>query len=137
VTISQYVKNIEYNRSTKDYDLKLDGRYVGSARTHHEGEVVLDQLVYELLNAQSPVDDDNVCEVCFGEGDCPRCNQPTTAPTCATCGGEGDCPDCSPIVDLATDLYNVVCLTLSGAAATTAIAELKRVAARYESEVKK
>jgi hypothetical protein len=77
--------------------------------THHDAEVALDQRVYDLLNDQSSV-----------------------APVCPTCGGEGDCPDCDPLPDLATDLYNVVCLTLSGAAATTAISELRRVQARYE-----
>jgi hypothetical protein len=36
--------------------------------------------------------------------------------------------------DLATDLYNVVCLILSGAATTTAISELRRVQQRYEKK---
>jgi hypothetical protein len=30
----------------------LDGDLVGYARTYHEAEVTLDQLIYELLNGQ-------------------------------------------------------------------------------------
>ena len=44
-------RKIKYNRESRDYDLFLDGRYVGSAATYHEAEVTLDQLVFELLSS--------------------------------------------------------------------------------------
>src|SRR5262245_27540569 len=133
MTISQYVKEIRYNRYTKDYDLTLDGEYVGSAKTHHEGETKLDQLVYDLLMGQSPAE---------------ACKMNVLGTRWTVCGASSDGPCmCDVIIkatsdnpappDLATDLYNVVCLVLSGAGATTAISELRRVQSRYESEVGK
>jgi hypothetical protein len=100
MTITQYRKEIVYDRETRDYAYYLDGELAGFARTYYEAEVALDQLVYNLLKAQ-PIADEPA--------------QP----------------------DLATDLYNVVCLTLSGAGAATSISELRRVAARYEKEMRK
>ena len=44
-------KEIVYDRDTRDYAMYLDGELVGFARTYHEAEVTLDQLVYELLTA--------------------------------------------------------------------------------------
>lgn len=47
-----YRKSIEYDRETHDYACYLDGELVGFARTYHEAEVMLDQLVFELLSGQ-------------------------------------------------------------------------------------
>lgn len=51
-----YQRKIEYDRATKDYACYLkcgDGEYelVGFARSYHAGEVMLDELVFELLSA--------------------------------------------------------------------------------------
>lgn len=42
-------KEICYDRDTRDYAMYLDGELVGFARTYHEAEVTLDQLVFELI----------------------------------------------------------------------------------------
>ena len=44
-----YRKEIVYDRETRDYAMYLDGELVGFARTYHEAEVTLDQLVLELV----------------------------------------------------------------------------------------
>lgn len=46
-----YRREIVYDRETRDYAMYLDGELVGFARTYHEAEVTLDQLVYDLLKA--------------------------------------------------------------------------------------
>ena len=51
-----YRKEIAYDRETHDYAMYLDGELVGFARTYHEAEVVLDQLVFELLSGNAFVD---------------------------------------------------------------------------------
>ena len=45
-----YHKEIVYDRETRDYAMYLDGELVGFARTYHEAEVTLDQLVFELVS---------------------------------------------------------------------------------------
>lgn len=47
-----YRKEIVYDRETRDYAMYLDGELVGFARTYHEAEITLDQLVFELLSGQ-------------------------------------------------------------------------------------
>lgn len=47
-----YDKSIRYDRESRDYAMYLDGELVGYARTYHEAEVTLDQLVFELLSGQ-------------------------------------------------------------------------------------
>lgn len=47
-----YRKEIIYDRETRDYAMHLDGELVGFARTYHEAEVTLDQLVFELMTGQ-------------------------------------------------------------------------------------
>lgn len=47
-----YVKSIQYDRETRDYAMRLDGELVGFARTYHEAEITLDQLVFELMSGQ-------------------------------------------------------------------------------------
>jgi hypothetical protein len=49
---SMYRKEIVYDRETRDYAMYLDGELVGFARTYHEAEVTLDQLVFELMSGQ-------------------------------------------------------------------------------------
>lgn len=132
MTITQYRKEIVYDRETHDYAYYLDGELMGFARTYHEAETTLDELVYTLLQKQPMTDT------------CPSCDDPLQdgARLCDA-GVEADgsfaarwLKDAEPTpLPLATDMYNVVCLVLSGAAATTAIAELKRVQARYEKEM--
>ena len=45
-------KEIIYDRETRDYAMYLDNELIGFARTYHEAEISLDQLVFELLNGQ-------------------------------------------------------------------------------------
>ncbi len=52
MNITAIVREIRYSRHTHDYDLYLDGRYVGSAATYHEAETQLDEMVYEMLMHQ-------------------------------------------------------------------------------------
>lgn len=47
-----YRKEIVYDRETHDYAMYLDGELVGFARTYHETEVTLDQLVFELMSGE-------------------------------------------------------------------------------------
>lgn len=44
-----YRKEIVYSRETHDYAMYLDGELAGFARTYHEAEITLDQLVFELM----------------------------------------------------------------------------------------
>jgi len=46
-----FAKAITYNRETRDFDLLLDGQFVGTARSFYEGEERLDAEVYERLRA--------------------------------------------------------------------------------------
>lgn len=91
MTITQYVKDISYDREARDYAYYLDGELMGFARTYHEAEVTLDQLVYELLMAQ-PAPDEKICPTCGGEGDCPDCCPTVVGPDPERRGGnDGDC----------------------------------------------
>ncbi|MEM8533206.1 MAG: hypothetical protein AAGF95_20365 [Chloroflexota bacterium] len=45
-----YQREIIYDRTTRDYAMYLGGELVGFARTYHEAEVTLDQLVFELVS---------------------------------------------------------------------------------------
>lgn len=49
-----YEKSIQYDRSTRDYRMKLNDRLIGFASTYHEAEVHLDELVYALLSSDPP-----------------------------------------------------------------------------------
>ena len=46
-----YLKEITYDRATRDYAMYLDGELIGFARTYHEAEVTLDRLVFALLSS--------------------------------------------------------------------------------------
>lgn len=50
-TDATYRKEIVFDRETRDFAMRLDGELIGFARTHHEAEVTLDQLVFELLSS--------------------------------------------------------------------------------------
>jgi hypothetical protein len=43
------MKEIIRNRLSKDYDMFLDGRYVGSRASYHEAETELDRLAFAAL----------------------------------------------------------------------------------------
>lgn len=45
-----YQREIIYDRNTRDYAMYLDGELVGFARTYHEAEITLDQLMFELVS---------------------------------------------------------------------------------------
>lgn len=47
------MKDIKRNRLNKDYDMFLDGRYVGSRATYTEAQIELDRLAYEELTRAS------------------------------------------------------------------------------------
>ncbi|WP_110519235.1 hypothetical protein [Herpetosiphon llansteffanensis] len=42
-------KTINYDRTTGDFSLYLDGEYVGSSPSYFDGETRLNQLVYDRL----------------------------------------------------------------------------------------
>lgn len=48
-----YRKEIVYDRETRDYAMYLDSELVGFAKTYHDGEVALDQLVFELISGEA------------------------------------------------------------------------------------
>lgn len=47
-----YRREIIYDRETRDFMMLLDGELIGFARTYHEAEITLDQLVFELMSGQ-------------------------------------------------------------------------------------
>lgn len=51
-TAPLYRKEIVFDRETRDYAMYLDGELVGFARSYHEAEVTLDQLVFELISGE-------------------------------------------------------------------------------------
>ena len=71
-TDATYRKEICYDRESRDYAMRLDGELVGYARTHHEAEVTLDELVFELLSSgatatASALDGDSDADECAAE----------------------------------------------------------------------
>ena len=42
-------KRIKFNRENKDFDMWLNGQYIGSRPTHHEAEVELDRLARQQI----------------------------------------------------------------------------------------
>lgn len=46
------MKQIKYNRDSKDFDMYLDGRYIGSRGTHREAEEALDEAAFEVAKRQ-------------------------------------------------------------------------------------
>lgn len=53
-----YHKEIRYDRTTKDFAMYLDGELIGYARTYLDGEITLNQIVYDLLSNAAPVEPD-------------------------------------------------------------------------------
>lgn len=51
-----YRKEIVWDRETKDFAMYLDNELIGFARTYHEAEVTLDQVVFELLSGANWTD---------------------------------------------------------------------------------
>ena len=49
--ITPEYETVGKRRRLVGYTMRLDGELVGFARTHHEAEVTLDQLVFELLSS--------------------------------------------------------------------------------------
>lgn len=43
-------KQIKRNKANRDYDMFLDGRYVGSRDTYTEAQIALDQLAFDALS---------------------------------------------------------------------------------------
>lgn len=112
-----YDKSIQYDRETRDYAMRLDGELVGFARTHHEAEITLDQLVFELMSSyrkydgpdprtpttEAPADDpiaiDPPTTCCFCSKphhpqDCPEMRALLFAPSICTCTGNDFDPIC-------------------------------------------
>ena len=50
---TMFATSIVYDRETHDHAMYLDGALVGFARTAHEAQTILDQLVFELLSGRS------------------------------------------------------------------------------------
>ncbi len=57
VRCAVYRKEILYDKETRGFQMWLDGELVGFARTYHEAEVTLDQLVFELMTGNFYVKD--------------------------------------------------------------------------------
>lgn len=80
-----YDKQIVWDRESRDYAMYLDGELVGFARTYHEAEVTLDQLVFELISGQYFAQND----VCWSCGD--QLQSPTHGPAlCGACLEAGE-----------------------------------------------
>lgn len=43
-------KQIKRNKANRDYDMFLDGQYVGSRETYHDAEIELDRIASDLLS---------------------------------------------------------------------------------------
>jgi hypothetical protein len=67
-TPALYVKEIAYDRESRDFAMTLDGQLVGYARTYYEAEVALDNLVHELVMREAAQDEAALCcENCSAE----------------------------------------------------------------------
>lgn len=44
-----FEKEIRYSRANRDFDMFIDGQYVGSRATYHEAEVTLDEIILDKL----------------------------------------------------------------------------------------
>lgn len=94
MTTPTYTKETAYDRETKDYAMHLNGELVGFARTYHEAEVTLDQLVYELLaTQQAPYSSEATMvaanpELALTAYECDAPIEITAAAGCSVCGAE-------------------------------------------------
>lgn len=48
-TTNSTTKEVKFNRTNKDYDMYLGGRYVGSCSTHRDATAELDRLAHAEL----------------------------------------------------------------------------------------
>lgn len=71
---STITKRIRFNAAFEEYDMELDGEYIGSRKTYEEAETDLDAAAYEqsrILSAQIADEqaerDADTCEVCTSE----------------------------------------------------------------------
>lgn len=46
----QFIKSIEFDASTGDYRLAIDGNVIGFARSYVEGEIILDGMITDMLS---------------------------------------------------------------------------------------
>lgn len=94
-------KEITYNRLTKDYDMTLNGEYIGSERSYHSAEVELDRLAYEQLD-RAGVEPELLLTATALDGGSDQdeiaAEYAEALPKpCATCGSDGSpCVDCNP-----------------------------------------
>lgn len=80
-------REIKFNLETRDFDCYVDGRYVGSRANYHQGELLCDQVAYDLLadglaltaaELDGGADDDEQGGDCpdhgpYADDDCPKC----------------------------------------------------------------
>ncbi len=86
-----YRKEIVFDRETRDYAMYLDGELTGFARTYHEAEVTLDQLVYELITSDLTYTATELDGAAIpDEDDPPLPNEipGTNPPRCPICGAD-------------------------------------------------
>lgn len=79
-TDATYRKEIVFDRESRDYAMRLDGELVGYARSYHEAEITLDELVFELLSSgatatASALDGDSDADECAAEKESPDMNE--------------------------------------------------------------
>ena len=71
-TDATYRKEIVFDRTSRDYAMRLDGELVGYARSYSEAEIALDELVFELLSSgatatATQLDGDSDVDECAAE----------------------------------------------------------------------
>jgi len=73
-TDATYRKEIVFDRESRDYAMYLDGELVGYARTYHEAEITLDELVFELMSHGATA----TASALDGDSDADECAEVTT-----------------------------------------------------------
>lgn len=151
-------KSITYDRSTRDYRMELDGRYVGHRSTYSQADHALTDMVYEMLThgdtmTAEQLDGGQVCSTCGGDGDCPDCDAALTVLVATaiaklerdqavmepliTDDPLGDqrlfCTDSRHNPPILTDCHAVISMALGNQPAKDVVPELRRVLARIET----
>lgn len=121
-----YEKSIQFDRYTRDYRLLLNGEFVGYARNYHEGEIQLDQLVFELMTHGGaddvPTDNPDVDSTPTTEGPSPLRQPPHPGGMVVVQISD------TPILD---DVARVIDMALGSThGAASVISELRRIRAR-------
>lgn len=70
-TTPTFAKEIRYSRETRDFDMLLDGQYIGSRGTYHQAEIDLNAHVFDLLT--SDLTSDLVIPATVLDGVCGDC----------------------------------------------------------------